>query len=169
MSTVRSPWPSHRSPINLRLVIATRWDAPLPLTPFRAAGELTELRTDELRLSVREAHSLLNGVLGLELSDHEVEALWQRTEGWAAGLYLFALSAAGCPETRTLITGFAKGNRHIVDYLSDEVLKDQDPDLLGFLYPHPYWSGSAVKCAMRYWVPPSRQQLWCRSRRAISF
>ena len=84
-----------RMPATLRLVLASRSDPMLPLARLRAGGDLLELRTEDLRFTDLEAGQLLNEVLGLELTDADVQLLWRRTEGWVAGLYLAALSLAG--------------------------------------------------------------------------
>lgn len=122
-----------RMPANLHLVLATRSDPVLPLARLRASGDLAEVRTDDLRFEVSEAGHLLNDVLGLELPDADIQLLHRRTEGWAAGLYLAALSLAGRADTAAFIKTFAGDNRHIVDYLMAEVLDGQPPHLRSFL------------------------------------
>ena len=84
-----------RMPANLHLVLATRSDPMLPLARLRASGDLAEMRSDDLRFGAIEADHLLNDVLGLDLADADIQLLHRRTEGWAAGLYLAALSLAG--------------------------------------------------------------------------
>ena len=122
-----------RLPANLHLVLATRSDPLLPLARLRASGDLAELRTDDLRFGASEAHDLLNKVLGLNLAEADIHLLHQRTEGWAAGLYLAALSLAGRADSAAFIKTFAGDNRHIVDYLMAEVLDGQPPQLRSFL------------------------------------
>ena len=122
-----------RMPANLRLVIATRSDPPLPLARYRAGGHLLEIRADDLRFAEGEASRMLNDVLCLGLSAEDIELLCQRTEGWAAGLYLAALSLEGRSDAGPFIRAFAGDNRHIVDYLSAEVLDGQPPAIRLFL------------------------------------
>jgi ATP/maltotriose-dependent transcriptional regulator MalT len=122
-----------RMPQTFRLVIATRSDPVLPLARLRARGELLELRAEELRFQAGEAADLLGGVLGLKLTDVQVQLLFRRTEGWAAGLYLAGLSLAGRTDAGAFIQDFAGDNRHIVDYLIAEVLDGQPPDVRAFL------------------------------------
>lgn len=122
-----------RMPANLHLVLATRSDPMLPLARLRASGELAEVRTEDLRFGPTEADHLLNDVLGLGLAPADIRLLHRRTEGWAAGLYLAALSLAGRADTVTFIKTFAGDNRHIVDYLMAEVLDGQPPHLRSFL------------------------------------
>lgn len=122
-----------RMPANLHLVLATRSDPTLPLARLRASGELAEMRSHDLRFETDEAAQLLNSVLGLGLADADVQLLQQRTEGWAAGLYLAALSLAGRPDATEFIRTFAGDNRHIVDYLMGEVLNSLSPQMRNFL------------------------------------
>jgi LuxR family maltose regulon positive regulatory protein len=122
-----------RMPQTFRLVIATRSDPVLPLARLRARGELLELRAEELRFQVGEAADLLDGVLGLTLTDAQVDMLFRRTEGWVAGLYLAGLSLAGRTDAAAFIETFAGDNRHIVDYLIAEVLDGQPPHIRSFL------------------------------------
>jgi LuxR family maltose regulon positive regulatory protein len=120
-------------PEAVHLAIATRSDPPLPLGRLRARGEMTELRAAELRLSSEEAAALLRAALGVDLDAADVARLVSRTEGWAAGLYLAALSLRGRTDAREFIGSFTGDDRHIVDYLSSEVLAGQSPDLRAFL------------------------------------
>jgi LuxR family maltose regulon positive regulatory protein len=122
-----------RMPANLRLVLATRSDPILPLAGLRAAGDLVEMRSDDLRFGAIEAGQLLNDVLGLDLTDEDIQLLHRRTEGWVAGLYLAALSLAGRRDAAAFIRTFAGDNRHIVDYLMAEVLDSQPAEMRSFL------------------------------------
>jgi LuxR family transcriptional regulator, maltose regulon positive regulatory protein len=122
-----------RMPSSLRLVLATREDPPLPLGRLRARGQLTELRAGNLRFSDEEANSFLNQTLNLDLSSEDVGRLQARTEGWPAALYLAALSVRGRPDASERIEAFAGDDRHVVDYLTEEVLARQPPELRAFL------------------------------------
>jgi LuxR family maltose regulon positive regulatory protein len=120
-------------PNSLRLAIATRSDPPLGLARLRAKGEINEIRAEELRFTVEEAGTLLNDVLGLGLQADDVLRLHQRTEGWAAGLYLAALSLRGSADPRAFIAAFAGDDRHVVDYLGTEILESQEEAVQSFL------------------------------------
>ncbi|MFP1154307.1 LuxR C-terminal-related transcriptional regulator [Mycobacterium sherrisii] len=122
-----------RIPANLHLVLATRSDPLLPLARLRASGELAEVRTDDLRFEPTETDHLLNDVLGLGLAQEDIQLLHKRTEGWAAGLYLAALSVTGRDDVSAFIKTFAGDNRHIVDYLMAEVIDGQPAELRDFL------------------------------------
>ena len=110
-------------PDRLHLVIATRSDPPLPLPRLRTRGDLVEVRAVDLRFTVEEAATYLNGAMGLELQPADVRALEGRTEGWIAALQLAALSMTGRQDVPAFIAGFAGDDRYVVDYLVEEVLQ----------------------------------------------
>jgi LuxR family transcriptional regulator, maltose regulon positive regulatory protein len=120
-------------PANVHVVLATRVDPPLPLARLRASGELVELRIAELGFTPSEATSLLQGAMGLELASQDVRRLWERTEGWAAGLYLAGLSLQGRSDPGPFIGSLEAGHRHIVDYVGAEVLARQPTRLRDFM------------------------------------
>lgn len=120
-------------PAHLHLAIATRSDPPLPLARLRASGEMIEIRAHDLRFSDEEAAEMLRRTVGLDLDDSAVRRLAERTEGWPAGLYLAGLSLRGRDDVAEFIELFAGDDRHILDYLSGEVLGDQSDDLKDFL------------------------------------
>jgi LuxR family transcriptional regulator, maltose regulon positive regulatory protein len=123
-------------PDHLHLVMATRSDPPLPLARLRSRGQLTELRAADLRFTPAEAREFLNRVMGLELTEADVDALEDRTEGWIAGLQLAALSLRGIADRKEIadfISAFTGSNRFVIDYLADEVLARQRPQVRDFL------------------------------------
>jgi LuxR family maltose regulon positive regulatory protein len=122
----------HRPP-GLCVVLATRSDPPLPLARLRARGELTELRAAQLRFTVGEAAALLRHATENRLSPAAVAALTNRTEGWAAGLHLAALSLRGHPDAASFVAAFSGSHRFILDYLAEEVLDQQPQHARAFL------------------------------------
>lgn len=122
-----------RCPPQLHLVIITRADPPLPVSRLRVRGELAEIRAEQLQFSVGEAGQFFHGRLGAALAEHDVHKLVTRTEGWAAGLQLAALRLADRADPAALIDRFTGADRHIVDYLCDEVLDMQPPRIREFL------------------------------------
>src|SRR6266545_8151670 len=93
-------------PADVHAVLATRRDLPLRLHQLRLVGELAEIRAADLRFSERETRELLDA-LGIALSDSGTALLHQRTEGWAAGLRLAALSLAGHPDPERFVAEFS--------------------------------------------------------------
>src|SRR5690242_6208620 len=84
-------------PGDVHAVLATRRDLPLRLHQLRLAGQLAEIRAADLRFTEDETRQLLDAA-GITLSDAGVARLQQRTEGWAAGLRLAAISLADHPD-----------------------------------------------------------------------
>ena len=121
----------HR-PAGIGVVLASRSDPPLGLARLRARGQLTELREAELRFTPAEAGELLQQVAS-GLPDASVAALAARTEGWAAGLQLAALSLRGHDDAAAFVAAFTGSHRYVLDYLAEEVLERQNTQLRTFL------------------------------------
>ena len=121
----------HR-PAGMGVVLASRSDPPLPLARLRARGQLAEVREAELRFTPAEAGELLQQVAS-DLPDMSVAALAARTEGWAAGLQLAALSLRGHDDAAAFVAAFTGSHRYVLDYLAEEVLERQDQQLRTFL------------------------------------
>jgi LuxR family transcriptional regulator, maltose regulon positive regulatory protein len=117
-----------RSPQELRLVLATRHDVRLGLHRLRLEGELTEIRADDLRFSVDEARALF-AAAGVALAGPALGMLHERTEGWAAGLRLAALSLAGHPDPGRFAAEFCGTERTVAEYLLAEVLERQPEEV----------------------------------------
>jgi LuxR family maltose regulon positive regulatory protein len=120
-------------PPQLHVVIASRSDPPLPLARLRAGGRLVELRASDLRFTAQESSALLREVWGLDLSPQAVAALEGRTEGWAVGLHLAALSLRERPDADAFLRAFTGTHRYVLDYLSQEVLERQPERVRSFL------------------------------------
>ena len=119
-------------PPELGVVLASRSDPPLPLARLRARGQLTEIRVAELRFTPAEAAELLQHA-GSALPDASVAALAARTEGWAAGLALAALSLRGQDDAAAFVAAFTGSHRYVLDYLAEEVLEQQSEQVRSFL------------------------------------
>jgi LuxR family maltose regulon positive regulatory protein len=120
-------------PETMHWVIATRTDPPWPLGRLRARRELNEVRASDLRFTPQESEEFLNDRMGLELTALDVAALEGRTEGWIAGLQLAALSLQGQIDRHQFIEDLAGSHRFIFDYLVEEALEKQPPDIQDFL------------------------------------
>ncbi len=117
----------------MHLVLITRMDPPLPLSRTRVRNQLVEVRADQLRFTSGEAAAFINGLMGFNLSPQEISALCIRTEGWIAGLQLASLSMQGCQDVPGFVATFSGSHHYIVDYLTDEVLQQQDALTRSFL------------------------------------
>jgi LuxR family transcriptional regulator, maltose regulon positive regulatory protein len=120
------------APPQLRVVVATRVDPALSLHRLRVVGQLTEIRVAELAFTPTEAGELFTG-LGVDLPDGELRSLWRRTEGWAAGLRLAAMSLHGHPDPVRFVAEFAGDDRAVAGYLVEEVLARQPTEAQEFL------------------------------------
>ncbi|MGD8819093.1 MAG: LuxR C-terminal-related transcriptional regulator [Anaerolineae bacterium] len=120
-------------PPQMHVAIATRANPPLPLHRLRARGQLTELRSGDLRFTAGEAAAFLNTAMGLELAREDVEALEARTEGWIVGLQLAALSLQGRGDAHEFITSFSGGHHYVLEYLTQEVVRRQPERVQRFL------------------------------------
>jgi LuxR family transcriptional regulator, maltose regulon positive regulatory protein len=117
-----------RAPPELRFALATRHDLRLGLHRLRLEGELTEIRAADLRFTEAEARELLEAA-GVKLPEASLALLHERTEGWAAGLRLAALSLAGHPDPERFATEFSGSERTVAEYLLAEVLERQSEEV----------------------------------------
>src|SRR6266704_3070109 len=117
-----------RAPDALRVVLATRHDLRLGLHRLRLEGELTEFRAADLRFSLAEARELLVAA-GVQLGEPVLGMLYERTEGWAAGLRLAALSLAGHDDQDRFAAEFSGSERTVAEYLLAEVLERQNEEV----------------------------------------
>ncbi|HEX8510246.1 MAG TPA: hypothetical protein VF635_12235, partial [Propionibacteriaceae bacterium] len=109
-------------PSAMHLVIAGRFDPPLPLARMRARGELNEIRVAELRCTTAEGLDLVSGVSGLDQLPAPAEWVVERTEGWPAGLQLAALTLRESGDLDGTAAELGGNRRHILDYFTAEVL-----------------------------------------------
>jgi LuxR family transcriptional regulator, maltose regulon positive regulatory protein len=115
-------------PDHVHAILATRRDLPLRLHKLRLAGELAEIRAADLRFSQHETRELLTAS-GIALSDAGAAKLHQRTEGWAAGLRLAAISLAGSSDPERFVDEFSGNSRTVAEYLLAEMLECQPAEV----------------------------------------
>jgi len=119
-------------PPHVHAMLTTRHDLRLRLHQLRLAGELAEIRAADLRFSERETRLLLDAS-GITLSEAGAARLHQRTEGWAAGLRLAAISLAGHPDPERFVAEFSGSERTVAEYLIAEMLERQPADVQDLL------------------------------------
>jgi LuxR family transcriptional regulator, maltose regulon positive regulatory protein len=127
-------------PENVHLVVASRTDPPFPLPKLRARDQMTEIRAADLRFTSEEATAFLSNSMGLTLSAGDVAALEEVTEGWVAALQLAALSMRDREDVSGFVEAFSGSNRHVLDFLAEEVLECQPEGVREFLLRTPCWS-----------------------------
>jgi ATP/maltotriose-dependent transcriptional regulator MalT len=120
-------------PNGVRLVLSSRSDPPVPLGRLRASGDLLELRVGDLSFTEGETRQFLNETLQLGLSEEAVSVMWERTEGWPAGLCLAYLSLRDATDREGFVATFGGSSRHVVDYLSEVVLDSLDEEMRAFV------------------------------------
>ena len=119
-------------PSSARVVLSSRRDPPIRLHQLRLADEIAEIRAGDLRFTERETRELL-AASGISLSDAGVAALYQRTEGWAAGLRLAVISLSGHPDPERFVAEFSGTDRAIGEYLMAEMLERQPSEVQSML------------------------------------
>jgi LuxR family transcriptional regulator, maltose regulon positive regulatory protein len=117
-----------RLPNCARVVLSSRRDPPIRLHRLRLADELAEIRGADLRFAEGEMRELL-AAAGITLSDDGAAALYQRTEGWAAGLRLAVLSLSRHPDPERFVDEFSGTDRAIGEYLMAEMLERQTSEV----------------------------------------
>jgi LuxR family maltose regulon positive regulatory protein len=115
-------------PSSARVVLSSRRDPSIKLHRLRLADDLAEIRAGDLRFTEHETRELL-AVAAISLSDAGVAALHQRTEGWAAGLRLAAISLSGHPDPERFVAEFSGTDRAIGEYLMAEMLERHPSDV----------------------------------------
>ncbi len=120
-------------PGNLHLIVTTRHSLPVSLSSLRAHGGYTEIESDQLSFSGKDAAQFL-GMAGLEgLSGAEIDFLVEKTEGWAAGLQLASISLAQGRDVKNFFESLSGTHRNVAEYLVDNALKSQRASTLDFL------------------------------------
>ncbi len=122
-----------RLPPQVHLVLASRADPPIAWSHHRLTRELTELRQADLAFDEVDSARLLELITGRPLGTDQVNVLVQRTEGWAAGLQLAAMTLRGHDDSDRFIAQFSGNDRLVADYLSEQVLEAQSPGRRAFL------------------------------------
>ena len=115
-------------PPHVHAILATRRDLPLRLHKLRLAGELAEIRAADLRFTERETREFLE-ISGIALSEGRAATLHERTEGWAAGLRLAAISLASSPDPERFVAEFSGSSRTVAEYLLAEMLECQPAEV----------------------------------------
>jgi LuxR family transcriptional regulator, maltose regulon positive regulatory protein len=115
-------------PPQVHAILATRRDLPLRLHKLRLAGDLAEIRAADLRFTEPETRQFLE-TSGIALSQAGAAKLHQRTEGWAAGLRLAAISLASSPDPERFVAEFSGSNRTVAEYLLAEMLECQPAEI----------------------------------------
>jgi LuxR family maltose regulon positive regulatory protein len=122
-------------PPQMHLIVSSRVDPPLSLSRLRGRGQLNELRAADLRFTREEVAAFFRQMIGRMLPAEDVAAIEARTEGWAVGLQMAALSMQDqdAHDVSSFIEAFTGSHRYVLDYLTDEVLLRQPEQVQRFL------------------------------------
>ncbi len=121
-------------PFNFHLVISTRIDPLLPVSRFRGRGTLLEFSAHDLQFSVNESAEFFKQETDTELSSEDNLALNNRSEGWAVGIKIAAMVMRGRKDIHQFVNSFTGSQRYVMDYLIEEVIKQQPEDVRNFLF-----------------------------------
>ncbi|TDC52894.1 hypothetical protein E1212_07045 [Jiangella ureilytica] len=119
-------------PARLRIMLGSRFDPPLPVARMVLDGQAAEVRAADLAFDRAEADQLLRR-RQIRLDESDLSLLLERTEGWAAGLCMAALSLSSQEDRTKYIAGFAGDERPVADYLVAEVLDALSDDTVELL------------------------------------
>jgi ATP/maltotriose-dependent transcriptional regulator MalT len=119
-------------PAAVQVVLSSRSDPNLPVGRWRAHGELSEVRAADLQLSDVEAASFLRQA-NVDLRPEDIARLTERTEGWAAGLSLTSILLQHEQDPHAFVLDFAGDSRHLLEYISDDVLASVSDEIREFL------------------------------------
>jgi LuxR family maltose regulon positive regulatory protein len=120
-------------PHQAHLIITTRSDPPLSLARLRARRQMVEIRASDLRFTQEESNQFFNQSMQLVLEEKDIQTLEMRTEGWAVGLQLAALALKYIPDPQRFVETFHGSHRYVLDYLAEEVIRQQRDELRKFL------------------------------------
>lgn len=117
----------------MQLVLITREDPPFPLAKMRTVKKLLELRISQLRFTEEEVKKYFLQQLNISLEEKQIGLIYLQIEGWIAGLQMLALSMQGIDDINGFIDNFSKNQYYVMDYLIEEVLERQTPEIKEFL------------------------------------
>ena len=118
---------------SLHLVLVSRADSAFPIHRFRLRDQVVELRQRDLAFDADEGSELLSRLGRQPLSADQIQALLGHTEGWAMGIQLAALSLRAVDDVDAFVRTFASDDRHVADFVTEQLLELQDPDVHRFL------------------------------------
>ncbi len=120
-------------PPQVHVMLSTRADPPMRLARLRAHNQMLEVRAEQLGCSEAETAEFFRAVIGLDLSHAEVQEVTTRTEGWFAGLQIIGSLLRGRRCRASVLEEVSGSHRHLIDFLTEEVLRRQSPALQAFL------------------------------------
>src|SRR5262245_59343305 len=120
-------------PPHLHVVISSRTLPPLPFGRLRLSSDVTEIQAADLRLTDQEALALLSRDPRLAGNEQAIATVLRKTEGWLAGVHLFALALQRDGELERVLAEFDGSHRYLTEYFFESVWRQQSPTIQTFL------------------------------------
>jgi LuxR family maltose regulon positive regulatory protein len=120
-------------PRPMHMVLIGRRDPLLNIAAFRARSQLAEVRLQDLRFTVAETAAYLQPIMKKQIDEDLATAWSEKTEGWVTGLRLAALSMQHRGDIKNILPELKGSTQYVMEYLFNEVLSHQPPDLRDFL------------------------------------
>ncbi|UWG98761.1 LuxR C-terminal-related transcriptional regulator [Dehalobacter sp. DCM] len=120
-------------PPQTHLIISSRVNPPLALSRLRGQGHVAEITAVDLKFTLKETYGFLNDVMNFALKQPMVQHIHNRIEGWIAGLQMIVIAMHGNPDINALLAAFRGSSKNIMEYLTSEVLDQQEQPIRRFL------------------------------------
>jgi ATP/maltotriose-dependent transcriptional regulator MalT len=120
-------------PARLHVVISSRTRPPLPFGRLRLQSDVTELQAADLRLTDEEGRALLSRDPRLARNHQAIVTVLSKTDGWLAGVHLFALALQRHSDLETVLAEFDGNHRYLTEYFYESVWRQQSPTIQTFL------------------------------------
>jgi LuxR family maltose regulon positive regulatory protein len=120
-------------PPTVHLMLCSRTEPDLPVSTWRAAGLLSEIRTEDLRFTDNEAGAYLDLLIAGTINAEQERAVLQKNQGWIAGLHLTALGIERASDPASFVDGFSGADHLVADYVVEDVLSDLSEGMRSFL------------------------------------
>ena len=121
------------APANFHLILSSRALPDLPIASKHANNDVLQLSIADLRFDLSEAKQFFLAHSNGDLSEEQLEKLYNRSEGWAAGLQLVSLYLRKASANTAKLVELTGSLRDIADYLAIEVLDQQPEEMQTFL------------------------------------
>jgi len=118
---------------SVRIFIGSRSLPDVGLARLVVNNRALILHGDDLRFTPKEVEEFFAGAGDLGIDLDEVDAIYQRTEGWPAALQLYRLTLASPHVRKSLGKENLRPPRELAEYLAENVLALQPPRVQEFL------------------------------------
>jgi LuxR family maltose regulon positive regulatory protein len=145
---------------NFHLILLTRSDPPLPLARYHARAQMVDIRAEDLKMNEAEMAALLNGLGICALSGSALAMLYQRTEGWSAGIHLSNLAVRKQPDPEAFVAAFSGSQRYILTIFRTRFLKAFPCSSRNFCLKHPFCASLMGPSVRPCWIIRTLHFFW---------